>query len=599
MQVSGWVNWVAALSLALLGMWQRAPAVQDLSVCAIQGSGSSSPYVSQEVRTSGVVTLDLDQTLRKGFFMQVEGCDADPATSDAIYVYTGEQLELVRLGERVQVSGVVREYFGRTEIYASPTGIAILAVGQPQPQALYLSPPFDAAQALVYFEARESMLAYLPQANVVGPTNGVGSAWLVNAALAEERIFWNDPRGFGEIIHLDGSGVFAVEPQVRVFDQLLNIRGVIDYRQGIYRLLPVESPSVLQSVLPPEPPPAFSGVGVKLATFNLGGLYDALDDPAKDDEVWSAAEYQRGLQKRALAIHEWLVEADILAVQEVENQAVLEALVSRPELQAGYEALWFDGPDNRSLDVALLYRPESVVVLEASSRQACTALIDGLGPDGNGDVEFPANGLTCDRNGDGLFDGNRLFSYPPLLARLRLTGRDLQPVRTTSKIEQVLWVLAIHLESREADLPGNLYTQPRRLEQANAIAGLLAQIRSIDAQADVVLLGDFNDAPESPVLQIFASAGLEVLSYSQAAEQRYSFIQEGVSHLIDGILVDLHFGMCAGEAYIAHINSDFPVVFEQVADIPYRSSDHDPVMFSLNLLSNRIYLPLMSNPEAR
>lgn len=599
MLASGWVNWVMALLVALPGVWLRAPDVLDVSVCAIQGSGSSSPYVSKEVRTSGVVTHDLDQTSRKGFFMQAEGCDANPATSDAIFVYTGEQLELVRPGERVQVSGVVREYFGRTEVYSSPTGIAILAVGQPQPQALYLSPPFDAAQALVYFEARESMLAYLPQANVVGPTDKVGSAWLVDAGLGEERILWNDPRGFGEMINLDGSGIFAVEPQVRVLDQVLNVRGVIDYRQGIYRLLPVESPSVLQSVVPPQPPPQFSGAGVNLATFNMGGLYDTLDDPATADQVWSAAEYQRGLQKRALAIHEWLAEADILAVQEVENQAVLESLLSRPELQANYEALWFDGPDKQGLDVALFYRTESAAVLEASSRQACTGLIDGLGPDGNGDVEFPANGLTCDRNGDGLFDGNRLFSYPPVLARLRLTGRDLQLAQTTSQIEQTLWVVAIHLESREEDLPGILYTQPRRLEQANFIAGILAQIRSVEPQADVVLLGDFNDAPESLVWQTLTSAGLENISYAQSANQRYSSIQEGISQLTDGILMDLHFGMSPGEGYIAHINSDFPVVFEQVADIPYRSSDHDPILFPLNLLSNRIYLPIMINPEVR
>lgn len=599
MQAFGWVNWIIAALLALPGAWQRAPTVRDLSVCVIQGSGSSSPYVNQEVRTSGVVTLDLDQTSRKGFFMQAEGCDADPATSDAIFVYTGEQLELVRLGERVQVSGVVREYFGRTEIYASPAGIVILAADQPQPQPFYLSPPFDPAQALVYLEGRESMLAYLSKANVVGPTDGVETAWLVDAALGDDRIFWNDPRGFGEIISLDGSGLFLVEPEVRVSDQLLNVHGVIDYRQGLYRWLPVESPTVLQSVRQPEEPPQFSGVGVAAATFNMGGLYDTLDDPTTSDKVWSATEYQRGLQKRALAIHEWLAEADLVAVQGVENQAVLDALLSRPELQASYAALWFDGPDKHGLDVALLFQPESVTVLEATSRQACTGLIDGLGPDGNGDVEFPANGLTCDRNGDGLFDGNRLFSYPPLLARLRLAGRDPRPSLTSSPVEQVLWVVAVHLESRDEDVPGILYTQPRRLEQVDFMAGLLAQIRSADPQANVVFLGDFNDAPDSLSMQAFLDAGMQNLGQSLPTEQRYTSVRQGISEFTDGILVDLHPGMSASEPYIAHINSDFPMIFEQVADIPFRSSDHDPILFWLNLRANRVYLPILVDALVR
>jgi hypothetical protein len=63
-----------------------------------------------------------------------------------------------------------------------------------------------------------------------------------------------------------------------------------------------------------------------------------------------------------------------------------------------------------------LYNAERVRLLSYEVRQGCTALVDGLGPDGNLDVTNPQNTITCDADGDGVLDGNRLFSRPPLLA---------------------------------------------------------------------------------------------------------------------------------------------------------------------------------------
>ena len=73
------------------------------------------------------------------------------------------------------------------------------------------------------------------------------------------------------------------------------------------------------------------------------------------------------------------------------------------------------GPDH----VHVRDHAERVQVLEFQARQGCTPLVDGLGPDGNGDVNDPQNEITCDSDGDGHLDGNRLFSRPPLVALLR------------------------------------------------------------------------------------------------------------------------------------------------------------------------------------
>jgi hypothetical protein len=56
-----------------------------------------------------------------------------------------------------------------------------------------------------------------------------------------------------------------------------------------------------------------------IATFNLGNLYETYDDPLTDDDILSAAEYQRRLNKRALTIHEKLNEPKIITLQEAEE----------------------------------------------------------------------------------------------------------------------------------------------------------------------------------------------------------------------------------------------------------------------------------------
>lgn len=43
---------------------------------------------------------------------------------------------------------------------------------------------------------------------------------------------------------------------------------------------------------------------------------------------------------------------------------------------------------------------------------------------------------------------------------------------------------------------------------------------------------------------------------------------------------------------VAHINTDFPAVFEKVADTVYRSSDHDPLRVDFYWLPDPLYLPL-------
>jgi predicted extracellular nuclease len=291
-----------------------------------------------------VVTLDLDQTSKKGFFLQTQDCDGDPSTSDGLFVYLGVRGQLVDSGDRVEVTGLVQEYYGMTELRADPTAVALVAKTQPLPLPVDAAPPFDLKESDRYFESLEGMSVQLDDGRVIGPTDMDSRTWVVRSDLGIGRVFQDDPAGTGEILCIESAGLYEVAPQVKTGDRITGLSGALDYTAGRYCLQltvpPAVFPAVFSSLVPVQGPidlPSLkpesqaAPAGFSIATFNLADLFDTQDDPSKQDTVLSAAEYQRRLEKRALAIHETLGEPEILAVQEVENRAVLEALLARPD----------------------------------------------------------------------------------------------------------------------------------------------------------------------------------------------------------------------------------------------------------------------------
>ncbi len=590
------------ISIFILGALSLVPGgdnhpLQVIPICAIQGQGFSSPYKNQTVRVQGVVYADLDETSRKGFFMQTEGCDGDALTSDGLFVYFGDKMNLVSPGDLVEVEGVVWEYYGLTEVYTSSAGITVLSSGHTLPMPVSLNPPWDNAQARAYFESLEGMAVALTDGVVVGPTNSDERSWVVNAELGVERVFWDDPMGTGELICVDDGGLFQIDPQVGTGDIVHGLYGAMDFRLGDYCLQPLLPPVV-------QPSSNYSGAvpagELSIATFNMANLFDTIDDPEKEDERIGPTEYQRRLKKRAMAIHESLGEPDILAVQEVENITVTLDLLAREEIQAPYAAYLEEGPDSRGLDVALLYRTDRVRLLDAQSRQGCTSLVDGLGPDGNLDVQNPHNDLTCDLDGDGVLDGNRLFSRPPLVAHMEICQPNCALQARFSKASaedtSALWLIITHLKSKVQDTDQVAYTLPRRIEQARFVAALVDEIRVEYLLAQVVVLGDMNDHPDSQPLAVLESASLFNLMLSVERQSRYTYIYRGVSQVLDHVLFTATPGYIVQEVTPMHINADFPYTFWGDANTVHRSSDHDPVLviFAWQDFSAILYLPFVA-----
>jgi predicted extracellular nuclease len=337
--------------------------------------------------------------------------------------------------------------------------------------------------------------------------------------------------------------------------------------------------------------PSSSG-SFSMATFNLAELFDTLDDPSREDQVLSSSEYERRLQKRALVISQELQHPAVLALQEVENEIVLRDLLDRPEIQVGYDFVIEPGPDVRGLNVALLYRPDLATLLSAASRQGCTGLQDGMEPDGNGDPQEPQNELTCDRDGDGVLDGNRLFSRPPLVAHL--LGRiDGGQVGSVSLASYDFWLVVVHLKSKVGDSSFTAFTLQRRLEQVDFVADLVQEIREGDPPGQIIVLGDFNDHPDSQPLAILAQRGLQSTSGMVARQERYTYIYRGISQTLDDILFFPNQLLAPAAVRSVHVNADYPYAFASLNGSVHRSSDHDPLLVDWVVVSPAAYFPLV------
>ncbi len=564
-------------------------------ICTIQGRYFSSAYVDQEVSTRGVVYADLEETGSRGFFIQDENCDADPQTSDGVFVYLDEKYNLVASGDYVEVRGTVAEYYGRTELVTDHDGVTIISEPQPLPAPIELNPPQDNQEADRYLEAHEGMHVSMPAANVVGPTNADGETWVIASELGIERVFRDDPAGTGEVVCLDDQGLYTIAPQAKVGDEIFGIRGALDYVAGTYRIQLIHPAVLHQSTEKPEinPLPTVEP-GFSVGTFNLANYFDAMDDPDVQDMVYSTEGYYLKQHKLALTIHVVLGEPDVLAVQEVENFTVLNALVNREEISSTYQFAWENGPDIRGIDTALLYNTAKSRLLYSYSRQGCTRLVDGLGPDGNLDMLSPANAQTCDTNGDGVLDGNRLFSRPPLFVQLAICPKQCD--LDESKDDTVaVWFVAVHLKSKMQDTKINAYTLPRRMEQVDTIAKWTREIYAADPNANIILLGDLNDYPTSQPVKVLTESGAKDLTHTINLEQRYSYIYQGISQILDYVMPFPSKYYTADSLQALHTNADFPNIFSTVAETYYRSSDHDGLRVNFKALSEYIFLPFISH----
>ncbi len=549
------------------GLVQAAEVIENpyISIPEIQGDGFESPFpYNTYVDTWGIVTADYQEEEARGFFIQDPTGDGNPATSDGIFVYN--YWFDVEVGDEVQLTGRVREYYGLTEIYAP--FITIVSSDNPIPDPVELNPPFDDYASDVYYEALEGMLVSVECMRAVAGTNEYGEAAGVVPDSHVWRVFQDDPRGTGEIIFTDDAGGCLVS--ARTGSYILNLVGPLTYSFDEYKVLP-------SADNPPEVWPEWwaesdfvwpRGLtrGFTVATYNMLNLFDEFDAVDKDDPTdLSAEDVELMLSKHARAIYDYLRVPDLIAVEEVENLEILERLADTPPIHGIYGAVLIDGPDARGIDVGLLYRLDRVEIISAEARQTCTDLDDGYGP--GTDPNFP-----CE---EGF---NPLFSRPPLVVHLStiVQGRRCGPKSGTD-----LWVIVNHFKSKSVYAPTYADTEPRRVEQAEWVISLVNEIRDANRRANVIVLGDLNSFTNEAPVYTLQDGGLYNLIHGVRKYNRYTYIYRGVSEVLDYMMISKALMCKFRQARIVHFNVDFPYgIFADDPSTGIRSSDHDVFMCS-------------------
>ena len=115
----------------------------------------------------------------------------------------------------------------------------------------------------------------------------------------------------------------------------------------------------------------------------------------------------------------------------------------------------------------------------------------------------------------------------------------------------------------------------------------MADILATDSEANVIVLGDFNDYEHSPPLLALAENGnLENVLLRLPDETRYSYVFGGVSQLIDGIFVSPALQDNVTDVMILHVNADYPdalAVDVSPEALLFKTTDHDLPLLVLQL----------------
>jgi hypothetical protein len=145
---------------------------------------------------------------------------------------------------------------------------------------------------------------------------------------------------------------------------------------------------------------------------------------------------------------------------------------------------------------------------------------------------------------------------------------------------KTLFVVANQFNSKIGDQPlfghfqpPSLPTASQRQQQATEVRGLVDAIRAVNADANVIVLGDLNDLDFSqPVNTLTAGGALIDLPATLPVKERYTYVFEGNSEVLDHILLSP--GLAAIDKYdVVHINSEFST----------QLSDHEPQVVRLPL----------------
>ncbi|WP_298774126.1 ExeM/NucH family extracellular endonuclease [uncultured Shewanella sp.] len=588
----------------------------------IQGAGVVSDYVGESVIIEAIVVSNNESGF-DGLFVQSPDSeqDSDPFTSEGIFVYTADTPLGFQLGDRVRLKGTVEEYSTLTQV-AQVEQSVLCDTHQTLPSSrLVMLPRTDDS----HFESLEGMRVHFSQNLTVNEVYNLGrygeillgsERHFIGTQVAEpgEEALAITARNALDSIILD-DGLTAQNPEsirfpapelsaentVRVGDMVTDLHAIMHYGFGAYRLLPTESVNFIAINQRTASPTLPEERDVVLASFNVLNFFNGDGLGGGFPTARGANDLLEFERQRAKIVAAMLaINADVFGLMEIENDgfdrySAIAHLVDALNDQVGSERYGFISPrlsrlGDDEISVGLIYRIDTVMPLgEAQILSSDNSPVDELGvPLFNDDKNRPMLtqlfGLVDD---DGVvFDE-------------KFTEQNHQGVIAQNASAE--FVVAVnHFKSKGSscssigdpdlnDGQGNCNLTRKRAAMAAS-----QWLSTTYADNNIVLMGDLNAyAQEDPLTELRLSGFYELFDYFDKNDA-YTYIYSGESGQLDHALVNealldavidvTHWHINTDEPRVLDYNLEFKTASQQedlYSDGPFRSSDHDPVLVSL------------------
>ena len=254
-----------------------------------------------------------------------------------------------------------------------------------------------------------------------------------------------------------------------------------------------------------------------IAFYNVENLFDTINDPKtwdddrtpKGRDRWTSVIYEKKLKNIAKVIADIGFDLtnqtpSVIGLCEIENRKVLEDLIKTESLiKANYQIIHYDSPDERGIDVAMLFKQNRFIVSSSKT--------------------YP---LYLKRK-----DGSRDFTRDHLLVSGFL---DNDPIH----------FIINHWPSRSG---GQMRSEPGRILAGKLNKKIIDSILQSNPKANIISMGDFNDNPSDksvkPILNtIFKKSKIKEGQLFNPMEELYrkgygSYRYKGKWDMIDQFLL--------------------------------------------------------------
>lgn len=275
------------------------------------------------------------------------------------------------------------------------------------------------------------------------------------------------PADFAGVIFQEKRDQFPKSLDDAYLGKAVRLRGIVSTFQGKAQMVLTDPAQIevldeLPKLEPLVPKPHGGQEGeLVIATYNTLNLFDNIDDPYHSDEG-TRTKPRKELQMLAQTIK--AVNADVLALEEVENRGYLQRFVEVFLPDMGYEeVVLYEGNDTRGIDVCLLSR-------------------------------VPVGPVTSYRH----------VTFPGPQGEPRRFNRDILAVTVEPEGAEPIELWVVHLKSNSG---GREQAEPIRLAEARELRRMLDAELAAEPDDQIVVLGDFNDVWGSPTLETIVGSG--------------------------------------------------------------------------------------------